>query len=197
MDEQVPQVSVQTERLVLRPFAAGDGPTFHEYMSDSEVARYTSLLPISLEQAQEMVENIAGAQVASDAPPLAFVITLRGDGLLIGNCRLKRDRDDPSEADIAYFLNRRYWGRGYATETVRALIDYGFGTLGLRRTFGLCVPENVASRRVMEKAGMKAEESLTFYAEQGHFYRGEFRDLTYLRYAIHRPVQGEQLQDAG
>ena len=190
-------VSLQTERLVLRAFAAGDGPAFHEYMSDPEVARYTSLLPISLEQAQEMVYNIVNAQAASDAPPFAFAIALRGDGTLIGNCRLKRDRDDPDQADIAYFLNSRYWGRGYATETVRALIAYGFGTLGLRRIYGLCVPENVASRRVMEKAGIKAEEPLTFYAEQGHFYRGEFRDLTYLRYAIHRPVQGEHLQDSG
>lgn len=191
------QVSLQTERLVLRPFAAGDGPAFHEYMSDPEVARYTSLLPISLEQAQETIDGIARAQAASDAPPLAFAIALRGDGTLIGNCRLKRDRDDPDQADIAYFLNRRYWGRGHATETVRALIAYGFGTLGLRRLYGLCAPENVASRRVMEKAGMQSEEPLTFYAERGHFYRGEFRDLTYLRYAIHRPVRGEQPQDAG
>ena len=177
---------LQTERLVLRPFAAGDGPAFHEYMSDPEVARYTSLLPISLEQAQEMVDNIVSVQAASDAPPLAFGIALRVNGTLIGNCRLKRDRDDPGQADIAYFLSRRCWGRGYATETVRALIAYGFGPLDLRRIFGLCVPENVASWRVMEKAGMKAEEPLTFYAEQGHFYRGEFQDLTYLRYAIHR-----------
>ena len=191
------QVTLQTERLVLRPFAAGDGPAFHEYMSDPEVVRYTSLPPISLKQAQEMIDNIVGAQAASDVLPLAFGIALRADGLLIGNCRLKRDRDDPDQADIAYFLNRRYWARGYATEAVRALINYGFGPLGLRRIYGLCVPENVASRRVMEKAGIKAEEPLTFYAEQGHFYRGEFRDLTYLRYAIHRPVQGEHLQDSG
>ena len=185
------QMNLQTERLVLRPFAAGDGPAFHEYMSDPEVARYTNLLPISLEQAQEMIDNIVGAQAVSDASPLAFAIALQGNGPLIGNCRLKRTRDDPGQADIAYFLSRRHWGRGYATEIVRALIDYGFGTLGLRRIYGLCVPENVASRRVMEKAGMWAEEPLTFYAEQGHFYRGEFRDLTYLRYAIHRPTRGE------
>ena len=193
------QVTLQTERLVLRPFAAGDGPAFYEYMADHEVARYTSLLPISSEQAQELVDNIVNARAASDAPPLAFGIALRGDGTLIGNCRLKRDRDDPGQADIAYFyfLSRHHWGRGYATETVRARIDYGFVTLGLRRIYGLCVPENVASRRVMEKAGMQAEEPLTFCAEQGHFHRGEFRDLTYLRYAIHRPVQGEQLQDVG
>ena len=183
----MPPVILQTGRLVLRPFKAGDVPAFHEYMSDPEVARYTNLLPMSLEQAQEMIENIVGTQAASDGPLLAFAITLRADGTFIGNCRLKRDRDDPVQADIAYFLNRRYWGRGYATETAHALIDHGFDTLGLRRIYGLCVPENMASRRVMEKAGMQMEEPLRFYAEQGHFYRGEFRDLTYLRYAVHCP----------
>ncbi len=127
------QVNLQTERLVLRPFAAGDGPTFHEYMSDPEVARYTNLLPISLEQAQEMIDNIVGAQAASDVPLLVFAIARRVDGLLIGNCRLKRDKDDPGQADIAYFLSRHHWGCGYATEATRALIEYGFGPLSLRR----------------------------------------------------------------
>lgn len=191
------QVILQTERLVLRPFEAGDAPAFHGYMSDPEVARHSSLLPISLEQAREMVGGMVASQGTTSPPPASFAVALREGGPLIGNCRLKRDKDDPGQADIAYFLSRHHWGRGYATEATRALIDYGFGTLGLVRIYGLCVPANVASQRVMEKAGMKAEEPLTFYAEQGHFYRGEFRDLTYLRYAIHRPVKREPLQDAG
>lgn len=70
-------MSLQTERL-LRLFAEGDGPAFHEYVSDPEVARYTNLLPIS--QAQEMIDNIVGTQAASDGPLLAFAITLRADG---------------------------------------------------------------------------------------------------------------------
>ncbi len=183
----MPPIILRTARLALRPFDAGDVPAFHEYMSDPDFGRYTSLLPISLEQAQETIDGIVRAQAASDVLPLGFAIALRGEGFLIGNCRLKRDRDDPDQADIAYFLNRRHWGRGYATEATQALINYGFEELGLERIFGLCVPENVPSQRVMEKAGMQAEQAFTFYAEQGHFYRGEFRDLTYLRYAIHRP----------
>ena len=89
------QVSLQTERLLLRPFAKGDGPAFHEYMSDPEVARYTNLLPISLEQAQEMIDNIVGTQAASDVPLLAFAITLRADGSLIGNCQARQGRSSP------------------------------------------------------------------------------------------------------
>ena len=187
------QVILQTERLVLRPFEAGDVLAFHEYMSDPEVTRHNSLPPISLGQAQEMVGGMVASQGAASSPPASFAITLRGESLLIGNCRLKRGRDDPGEADIAYFLSRRFWGRGYATEVVCALVEYGFETLGVERIIGLCVPDHMASQRVMEKAGMQAEEPITFYAEQGHFWQGEFRDITYLRYGIHRPIRGEPL----
>ena len=192
----VSQVILQTERLVLRPSEVGDVPAFHGYMSDPEVTRHSSLSPISLEQAQEMVGGMVASQGAASSPPASFAIALRGESLLIGNCRLKHDRGDPGQADIAYFLNRRFWGRGYATEVVRALIEYGFETLGLGRIIGLCVPDNVASWRVMEKAGMRAEKPITFYAEQGHFWQGAFQDITYLRYAIENHRRGEQVQDA-
>lgn len=187
----VSQVILQTERLVLRPFEADDVPAFHECMSDPEVACHNALPPITLEQAREMVGGMVASQGAASFTPASFAIALREGGPLIGNCRLKRDRIDPDQADIAYFLCRRFWERGYATEAARALIDYGFQALGLRRIFGLCVPENVASRRVMEKAGMRAEGPLTFYADQGNFWQGEFRDVTFLRYAIETAAKVE------
>ncbi len=187
------RLNIQTERLVLRPFERSDVSAFHGYMSDGDAMRYTSMLPISREQAQEIIDRIVEGQQETAALPTSFAIAQQSGGHLIGNCRLGRDRDGTGEADIAYFLDARFWGQGYATEAVRALIAYGFQRLGLRRVFGLCVPENMASRRVMEKAGMQAEEALTFYAEQGHFYRGEFRDITYLRYGIECPTDLERI----
>ena len=182
---------LQTERLVLRPFEHTDAPAFHAYMSDPDAMRLTSMLPISLELAQEIVDRIVASQVGTAAPPTSFAIALQSGGPLIGNCRLGRDEDEREVADVAYFLNPRHWRQGYATEAVRALIDYGFERLGLRRVYAVCVPENVASRRVMEKVGMRAEDPLTYYAEQGHFYRGEFRDVTYLRYGIRASPSAE------
>lgn len=183
---KIPLVTLETERLLLRPFHTNDGPAFHAYMSDPEVARYSSCLPFSEELSQEIIDsNVAYAQAAPDTLPYGFAITLRLDGQLIGHCRVGRDNDNPRQADIAYFLHRRYWGEGYATEAARALIDYSFEKLHLHRIIALCVPENVASRRVMEKLGMEEEEPITLYAAQGNFHQGEFKDVTYLRYAIH------------
>jgi RimJ/RimL family protein N-acetyltransferase len=191
-------VTLQTERLLLRPFEVSDGPAFHAYMSNPEVTRYTSFLPLSREQAQEIVDNIVQSrtQAPSGTLPHAFAITLRGGGQLIGNCRLGRDKDNPDQADVAYFFDRHYWGQDYATEAVRALIDYGFEKLALRRIVAHCVPENVASWRVMEKVGMQKEEPITLYAAQGNFHQGAFQDVTYLRYAVHHPARGERVQQA-
>jgi RimJ/RimL family protein N-acetyltransferase len=135
-------------------------------------------------------------QAPPGTPPYAFAITLRADGRLIGNCRLARDDDDPGQADVAYFLNRHFWGQGYAPEAVRALIDYGFDKLGLHRIIACCVPENVASRRVMEKARMRPQEPITRYVAQGNWHQGAFWDVTYLQYAVHAPPPGERPQRA-
>ena len=179
-------VTIQTERLLLRPFQAEDVAAYYDYMSDPDVMKYTALLPLSWEEAKNRVESLAMKQ--ANTSPHAFVITLGESEKLIGNCRLARDNDEPTTGDMAYFLNRNYWGRGYATEAVRALIDYGFDRFDFKSIYAICVPENEASRRVMEKAGMVEIEPLTVYADKGNWYRGAFRDVTYRRCSTDRPI---------
>ena len=58
------------------------------------------------------------------------------------------------EAEIGWYLSSRHWGRGYATEATRLLVDFGFGTLGYRRLFATADPDNAASRRVLDKSGL-------------------------------------------
>jgi ribosomal-protein-alanine N-acetyltransferase len=75
--------------------------------------------------------------------------------------------------DIGYALAREYWGHGYATEAVRAMIEFGFEHLNLNRIEARAVPANVASTRVMQKAGMKYEGILS---ESG-FFKGAYQDV--------------------
>jgi RimJ/RimL family protein N-acetyltransferase len=63
-----------------------------------------------------------------------------------------RSKDD--EAEIGWYLTSRHWGRGYATEATRLLIDFACDTLGYHRLFATADPENAASRRVLEKSGL-------------------------------------------
>ena len=67
------------------------------------------------------------------------------------------------EVEVAYELAPRAWGRGYATEAARALVDYGFDEIGLARIVALIVPDNVRSRRVAEKCAMSLEGPGRFY----------------------------------
>ena len=185
----VSRTTLQTERLLLRPFEAGDAPAYYAYMSDPEVTRYTATLPLSREQSQKIMDNLIASQTLAlpGTPTYAFAVALRAGGALIGNCRFAGDREHPDQAEVAYFFSRRVWNQGYASEAVCALIAYGFETLSLKRIVAYCIRENIGSRRVMEKAGMQPDTPVTFYASQGNFYQGEFRDVTYLRYAVYGP----------
>ncbi len=164
-------------------------------MSDPEVARYMPFEPLSEDQTQEMVRSIVQkrAEAPQNTPLRSFGITLRENGRLIGACRLGIDANQPDQADLAYLLNRRYWNQGYATEAVRTLIDYGFEKLGLHRIYALCLPENVASWRVMEKVGMSKEAPVTRRSS----FKGADQDLNYLAYAIYAPVFQKGIRKLG
>lgn len=77
----------------------------------------------------------------------------------VGFCGLVHPDNQP-EAEIKYALARDYWGRGYATEAACALLAYGASAHGLYRVFATTAPENTASHRVLEKAGMMATDLL-------------------------------------
>jgi [ribosomal protein S5]-alanine N-acetyltransferase len=182
----MPTRTIETERLVLRPYQTGDVPAINEITSDPEVTRCSLLPPVPIEVTRDIVNRIVQMQedAPPDEPPCAFVITLNGDGTLIGYCRIGRDRNTPDRADIAYYFHSRYWGQGYGTEAARALIAYGFAQFDfLRQIYALCLPENIGSRRVMEKAGMQKEEPVTLHV----WHTDSNRDVTFLRYAVNRP----------
>ncbi len=98
------------------------------------------------------------------------MVTL-GDGRLIGAAGLDV-AEEACQATLGYCLSARAWGRGYATETARALVGFGFDVLLLHRIQAGCDPENAASARVLEKVGMTLEGRLRDDAR----IRGEYRD---------------------
>jgi len=82
-----------------------------------------------------------------------WAVTERITGQFIGQGGLNY-LDETGEVEVDYALARAYWGRGIATEVARASLRFGFEHLGLERIIGLAVPENIASRRVLERIGM-------------------------------------------
>jgi len=144
-------VFIETARLILRTVT----------MDDVEGVALSWRLdegPISREEAEERVrwmvdnhrQNAPGRVVH-----LCLAIIDKDAGEIIGWCGLDH-RDQAKAAPVLfYLLKASYWGKGLATEAAEAVLGYAFGELGLARVDGAAAFENVASKRVMEKIGMR------------------------------------------
>jgi len=140
---------LETERLVLRAPRLGDAKSIAALANDRRIAENTSQLPYPyrLTDAHEYISRVS--QFATGA---AFVITLRGGGV-IGGCGLMAPGDDNTE--IGYWLGVKHWGKGYATEAVRAVIDHVFADHDCEALQSAARVTNPASRRVLEKCGFQ------------------------------------------
>ena len=161
---------IQTARLTLRSYTSADIPDLIHLAGTREVAATTLRIPhpYTEQDAKDFIEACA----AKTAPETRFAITLSSDGQLCGGIGLRMD-EPHQHAELGYWLGVPYWGQGYATEAARAVIQYGFETLGLHRIYASYVPHNVASGRVLQKIGMRHEGLM-----RSHIYKwGEFQDL--------------------
>jgi RimJ/RimL family protein N-acetyltransferase len=155
--------SIKTERLLLRPFFAEDIPSVQFY-ADPEVMRY---IPGGARDKSQLTERFLG-QIdvrRADWARLGFgmwAIVLNATGRVIGHCGLQY-LPDRSDVEVFYLLDKPYWNQGFATEAAEATIHFGFERAGLKRIVALAMPENIGSRRVMEKAGMRFERNAHFY----------------------------------
>ena len=140
---------LETKRLVLRAPQLVDGKAIAALANDRRVADNTARIPHPYRQA-DAESWIAATKV--DPEEETYLITL-ADDTIIGSCSL--GIDDGPVADIGYWLGTRYWGKGYATEAVRALIDHAFADLGHKALQSSVRVTNPGSRRVLEKCGFQ------------------------------------------
>ena len=144
-DFSVPALA--TERLVLRAPQREDAPDIARLANDKRIAVNTSRIPhpYGIADAEQFIAAANGRDGGA-----AFVITREGE--LIGGCGVDPRDDGP---EIGYWLGVPYWGCGYATEAVRALIDHAFGDLQREALQAGARVSNPASRRVLEKCGFQ------------------------------------------
>ncbi len=152
---------LRTPRLVLREFTADDWPAVNAYQQDPRYLRYYDRDGMPERQTQAMVQAFLVWQGERPRSKHQLAVTLAKSGELIGNVGLRRDHADDPLADMGYELSPTHWGRGLATEAVRAMVAWGFGEwAGLERIHAHCVAENEASARVLLKAGLRQEARL-------------------------------------
>jgi len=150
----------RTERLVLRDFEETDWEAVHAYASDPEVVRYMDWGPNTEEETKNFIQRGIAHQKEQPRRNYTLAMVLKADGRLVGGCGIEVSNPDNREGWIGYCLNRNFWGQGYATETAKVLLEFGFNHLNLHRVFATCEPANIASAQVLEKIGMQREGRL-------------------------------------
>ena len=164
--------TLHTDRLVLRPYSLADVADLVRLAGAREVAATTLRIPHPYRE-QDAVDFITSSQADAEVGAcVRFAVTLRDNGQLCGGVGLRIEAAH-QHAELGYWLGLPYWGHGYATEAARAVVAYGFDTLGLHRIYASCFLHNKVSARVLEKIGMNYEGRL-----RGHICKWErFYDL--------------------
>jgi RimJ/RimL family protein N-acetyltransferase len=161
--------SLQTERLVLRPFSLKDAPDVQRLAGDPAIADTTLNIPHPYE------DGVAEAWISTHQPEfdegkgVTFAITLRETGELVGAIGLRLENRF-NRAEMGYWIGKPYWGFGYCTEAAKAVIAYGFDDMELNKILAYYLIRNPASGRVMEKAGMSYEGHLRQHALKNGVY---------------------------
>ncbi len=140
---------LESKRLALRAPRLEDAKTVAELANDRRIAENTARIPHPYKIAD--AESFIGGANKSNGEA-AFLVTLR-DGTVIGACGVVTLEAQPSE--LGYWLGVAYWGKGYATEALHAVIDYAFTDLGHESLQAGARVTNPASRRVLEKCGFQ------------------------------------------
>jgi RimJ/RimL family protein N-acetyltransferase len=174
-----PSYPIRTARLILRPFTPADLDALHAIQSLPEVTRYLYWGPRDLEQVREVLETKIGeSALLEEGQALGLAVELVATGELIGNATLFWNSRLHRSGEIGYVFHPAHYGRGYATEVGRALLELGFDGLDLHRIAGRLDGRNEASARVLERLGMRREAHLV----ENEMVKGEWTDE--LVYAI-------------
>lgn len=163
---------IETADLALREFVPADWEAVHAYARDPDVVRYELWGPNTEAQTKAFIDSVIRSR--GEVPRRAFelAVTLRSTGQLIGGAGLRIRDATHREGDIGYALHKAHWRQGLGTQVARGLVRFGFEQLGLHRIWATCHGENVASAKVLARAGMRQEGTLRAH----RFQHGAWRD---------------------
>jgi ribosomal-protein-alanine N-acetyltransferase len=155
-------MTVETARLLLRRLVPADLDAYYgRVYADPDVMR---TLPPGGPLSRAEFDARAPRMMVEHWERHGFgpwVVVHKADGEVVGHCGL-RYWPETTDVEVLYALGRDYWGRGLATEAARASLRHGFETLGLDRIIAAAFADNVASRRVLERIGLRQERTFEF-----------------------------------
>ena len=159
---------LETERLLLRELNVGDAMSFYDLNLSPNVIRYTGDTAFeNSHAAEQFLRNYNDYKTNGYG---RWAVIDKSNGAFLGWCGLKYSKD-AAETDIGFRFFEQHWNRGYATESARACLNYGFEKLGLKSIVGRAMADNIASVKVLEKLGLVFEKEFDFDGHRGVVYR--------------------------
>lgn len=166
--------TIETKRLILRPFNLNDGNEIQRLAGDKSIAEMTLNIPYPYEDgmAEEWIKT--HEKEYEEGKILTLAMTHKADKYLIGavGISMKKEYDN---GELGYWVGKPYWNKGYCTEAAQAMLDYGFKEIYLNRIYATHLKKNPASGKVMKKIGMKKEGVLRQHIKKW----GRYEDLVY------------------
>jgi len=188
---------LRTDRLTLRPPAPGDAEAIHRLINDWPVVRMLSRLPYPYPRtlADEWIASTSARRALGQV--FDFLITGVEDGaeMVIGCIGIRLD-DKPRVAKLGYWVGRRFWGHGVATEAAKRVVSWALANLPIDRVEAYVAIDNPASAAVLRHAGLReAGQSVEFFLARGAEEPVTIYEAT--RDDIFGPVEAEAPADGG
>ena len=162
---------LNTDRLVLREIAISDTNAIYVVYKDPKVAEYDSFAPVkTLDEVRDMIYNYR--KEFAEEKQIRWGIAAKTDNRLIGTCEFMNFDDESRRCEIGCGLVSSEWSKGYMSEALRSIIDFGFAVLDLNRIEACIVSGNSASVRLFRKLGFVYEG----VAREKEFFKGKFHD---------------------
>lgn len=169
-------MQIETERLMLRPLRAEDLDDAFGIAGDAATMSFYPRAFTREEVAAFIAENIRTFATAGYG---LFAVRDKHSGAYLGDCGITLQLiDGVEEYEVGYRIRPDHWGRGLAPEAARAVVDYGFKQLGLKKLCSYMAKDHHQSRRTAEKAGMSLEKE---------YINPRNRDILTVVYAIYNP----------
>lgn len=151
------EIKVDGDRLYLRQLKLSDAPLIHLYLQDKEMVRFTLNIPYPYPKGAAESFIRSSWQKQRYKRKYTFAIVLKASDKIIGTIHLAKFDCTNLNAELGYWIGKPFWGKGYATEASNLMLRFAFKNLKLHKVSAQHFADNIASSRVLLKAGFKLE----------------------------------------
>jgi ribosomal-protein-alanine N-acetyltransferase len=160
----------ETEHLIIREFFLREEEIYLDHFTDDEVCRY---IPQRTRPERVNIFLAALVNYISNKQLGIWGMFNKANEEFVGSCLLRMFENDPGRVELGYSLERKYWSQGIGTEMARAMVAYAFAGEDTTEVVAITTLENIASQRVLEKAGLIRQENIVRDGEELAFFSKE------------------------